>query len=101
MGYYINHNSAGADLGANKAKALIFDGDAIEVAMPKNFDDIPEDKALICCINNGKFEAAGYAFSEQEFHVFALREDSRPKTWLLMDKELAEKLSGYKNDNLD
>jgi uncharacterized protein YxjI len=36
---------------------------------------------LVCVVDNGVFEAAGYAFDEREMHVF-LRPDGRNKTWL-------------------
>ena len=50
-----------------------------------------DDLAVICVVDNGPFEAAGYCFSRQEFEVFTRPGDNRPKTFLVMDKETAEK----------
>ena len=115
MGYYIqvpeNHNKA------EQLKAL--HGAEILPCMPA-WDEVPEDKAVICVIDNGSFEAAGLCYSKQEFdgcaepddigpagpdpvhpHIFHLRSSAqeagfqRPRTWVLMDKELAWRLAGY------
>ena len=46
---------------------------------------------LVCVVDNGFFAAAGYAYSNAEFKEF-LRDDGRPKTWLIVPnaKELAK-----------
>ncbi len=62
------------------------------------FKDIDENKALICVVDNGFFEAAAYCFSEQEFEAFNDPSDPRPRKWLIMDKNVAEKLSGYRKE---
>lgn len=48
-------------------------------------------EGLVCVVDNGAFEAAGYAYSVNEMEVFKAS-DGRPKQWLLFDKakELAE-----------
>ncbi len=51
-------------------------------------------EGLVCVIDNGPWEAAGFAFSEAEFKEFA-RGDGRPKIWVQMDRAKAEELSGY------
>jgi len=88
MGYYI-------ETGTNKGKAEIIcekhGGEIIEC--PLYFSEIPDDKALICVVDNGIFEAAGYCYSESEFHAFTELSDHRPKTWLIMEKEKAIELS--------
>lgn len=45
---------------------------------------------LVCVMDNGAFEAAGYAFNEREFQAFA-RPDGRHKTWLIVP--FAEQIS--------
>jgi hypothetical protein len=65
------------------------------VTPPPAWADVPEDKALICVVSNGMFEAAGLAYSEAEYDEFR-REDGRPRTWVLMDKQVAYQASGYK-----
>lgn len=77
MGRYVNKLSNGRALAPfGKAQDLIQDGATHINPAPQNF--IPN---LICVVDNGIFEAAGYCFSENEFRAFA-REDGRFKTWL-------------------
>jgi hypothetical protein len=90
MGYYVEHS-----LGYNRGKV----GDLISVRGAQYFigtwKDVPEDKAVIVVMDNGMFEVAGFAYDEKEFNTFRRPEDRRPKTFLLMDRKLAEELSGY------
>ena len=92
MGYYIEvpENKGKAQQIAELHGALILDKQppfaAVAVEAP--------EKAIICVVDNGMFEAAGFAYDEMEFNVFA-RPDGRPKTWLIMDRNLACKLTGY------
>ena len=51
--------------------------------------------AVICVADNGAFECAAYIHSEEDFINFDQPHDLRPKIWLLMEKTLAEQLSGY------
>lgn len=44
------------------------------------------DELLVCVVENGPFDAAGIAYSENERLVFA-HPDGRPRTWLLIDRE--------------
>ena len=90
MGFYIQGPAT------SKAPFMVSEYDAKIIPMPRKFDDIDANKALICVVNNGSFEAAGYCFSANEFDAFSRPSDVRPKKWLIMDKEKAEKLSGYK-----
>lgn len=88
MGYYIDMTSKGVQLPAtNKADYLILDG-AVEIPEPKEFVD-----NLVCVMENGPFDAAGYAFNKAEFKAFTYPGDYRPKRWLIY--EHAAKLSGY------
>lgn len=80
----------------DKANYLVEEDDAEIINQPMQFIDIASDRALICVVNNGPFEAAAYCFDAEEFKDFTLEEDKRPKTWLTMDKTKAEELSGYK-----
>ncbi len=91
MGYYINKGLDARD----KALALVELYEAKEIQQPEKFDDIANDKAIIVVIDNGGFEAAGYCYSEREFADFTNPRDPRQKTFLVMDKKLAEELTGY------
>jgi hypothetical protein len=85
MGYYINVTSTGKELGRNKVQDLINDG-AIIVS---GNEFVPN---LICVVNNGLFEAAGYAYSEREYEAFK-EPDGRKRTWLVHPQ--AATLAGY------
>jgi len=87
MGYYINENSKGEPIGPqSKTKALIADGARIVSG-----DKFEEN--LICVVQNGFFDAAGYAYSEAEWKVMS-ESDGRRKIWLV--HPMAKELSGYK-----
>jgi hypothetical protein len=89
MGYYIQ--------GPNKDKVgfLLKNHDAmlLESAVQAR-EAFKEGFGVVCVVDNGIFKAAAFAFSEEELEVFAKLYD-RPKTWLAMDRKLAEELSGY------
>lgn len=85
MGKYINQNSKGETLGLEKAKELIADG-ATPITEPKEWQE-----GLVCVVNNGFFEAAGYCYSPDELEAFKYP-DGRSRTWLHYPKakELAK-----------
>ncbi len=84
MGKYINKTSTGEQLGWDKTETLIKDG-AKEIPEPTQWRP-----NLVCVVDNGVFEAAGYAFDEREMKHF-LTPDARHKTWL--EYTHAEKLA--------
>ncbi len=92
MGYYIQCNEP-----TNKAQQLmeIPGTEIIQSGVPA-WSEIPNHKALVCVVQNGLFDAAGLIHSEGELEAFSLPHDVRFKTWLLMDKENAHELAGYK-----
>ncbi len=94
MGYYIQTP------GQNKDKAGYIvanhDGTMIDIPQEGDYDKFrTEDKALVCVIDNGPFEAAGFAFSAQETEEFVLSGPERPRTWLTIDWDVACSLTGY------
>lgn len=94
MGYYIQGPSLGkVDFLINTHEAKIITNDkAIQI-----LNDNDSTEAVIICVDNGMFEAAGYCFNMREFESFTKSRDSRPKTVLSMDKTKAKELSGYKD----
>ena len=54
------------------------------------------DKAVIVVVDNGFFEAAGFACNQNEFDAFTDIYDRRNKWFLKMDRKLAKELTGYK-----
>ena len=92
MGYYI-------EVPRNKQKALqimALHGAKFTIIPPKSLSELAENEGLVCVVENGPFDAAGYCYDDDELEAFNDPRDHRPKTWLTMDKKLAEKLSGYK-----
>jgi hypothetical protein len=88
MGYYIQGPQKG------KAEFIIQQYDAMLLeseAQAREF--FAKGYGVVCVVDNGPFEAAAYAFSEDELKVF-MAPDGRTKKWLAMDKEDAEILSG-------
>ena len=88
MGYYIQ----GPTLG--KANHLIHNENAIELPSPQAarqaFD---AGQGVVCVVENGIFDAAGFAFSKEELDVFTAP-DTRLKRWLSMDLQRCLELTG-------
>lgn len=85
MGYYIPN-----DIPISKR----FNVEKID--QPSSLNDVGEDEAIICEIDNGLFKANGFAYSQRELEVF-LESDGRPRKWFKMPLNEAKKLSGYNN----
>jgi len=98
MGYYIEvPNKKG------KAQQIVeLHGGRIVAGVP-SFKDISPDEAIICVLDNGAWEAAGFAYDEKELEEFAAPDffgHQRPREWLIMSREKACELTGYnKNRN--
>lgn len=88
MGYYISKDSKGNPLPATgKVEALLKDGaKVVEPVFQEN---------LVCVVENGHFDAAGYAFDKREFKAFSHDGDPRKRTWLVY--EHAAELSDYRS----
>jgi hypothetical protein len=91
MGYYIETKG---NFGKAATIAAEWDGIVLKYS-PRAYSDIPEGKALIVVVDNGMFEAAAFCYDEEEFKYFTDSSDPRPKLYVLLDRELAEQLSGY------
>src|SRR5579872_7004226 len=59
---------------------------------PGGLDEVPPDRALICVVDMGDYEAPGYIMAETELATWADPADTRPRTWLLMDRGVADRL---------
>jgi len=91
MGYYIEVPNV-----KGKAQQIIdiYGAELLERA-PLSLSDIPPKKAVICVVDNGPFEAAGFAFDDGELEVFKTSGPERPRDWLLMDRAKVCELTGY------
>ena len=90
MGYYIQGPRSG------KASMIVANHGGVLVDEPPEYHEIPKGQALICVVDNGMFDAAAFAYSKKELAAFQLPHDKRHKLWVLMDRELAVNLTGYK-----
>lgn len=77
MGKYINQINGINMPSRGKADILLANG-ATEILKPKEYR-----KDLVCVVDNGTFEAAGYVFDEEEFMAFSSF-DGRPKRWFVL-----------------
>jgi len=93
MGYYIQ-----TDSNKNKAKYLVEQYNAQEMTgAPRSLGDLPSDLGLICVVDNGLFEAAGFVYSDDDLDAFTQPTDPRFKRWLTMPLDKAKELSGYQD----
>lgn len=93
MGYYIE-----VPRPKGKAQQLAdLHGATILPQRPEAFEDVPDNLAIICVVDNGPFEAAAFCYCREEFVDFADTDhgDRRPRQWVLMDKALARQLAGF------
>ena len=88
MGRYINELADGTRLPAKGKAEFLFKNvnGSILMGEPKEFEE-----NLVCVVSNGAFDAAGYAYSEDEMNEFK-RPDGRHKWWMIVPgaKELAK-----------
>ncbi len=91
MGYYIE---VPEDKGKAQQIVELYGGRI--VPSPPSFEDITPDEAIICVVDNGHYEAAGFAFNQRELHAFSFYE-RRPRTWVIMNRQKACELTGYEN----
>ncbi len=91
MGYYIEtpSNHGKAHFIVNVHGGEIVDQDSAEIAMSE------PGRAVIVVVGNTFFEAAGFAYSRDEFAEFTDPTDARTKTFVVMDRAKAEKLTGF------
>lgn len=89
MGLYINPEII------TKEEWLLSNGDPVGLpSWPP-----PEDKCLVCLVDNGVFTAAGVAYSQREFDAFNQPDDSRPKRWYLVATDRVREVVGDKAFN--
>jgi len=94
MGYYIEVPEK-----KGKAQQIVELYGARIVDSVPSFNDLKSGEAIICVVDNGPWEAAGFCYNEQEFDEFVAPDffgPNRPRTWVIMSRYLACKLTGYK-----
>lgn len=79
MGLYLDRDEAGQPLQSKgKADQLIKSG-AREI--PRH--ELKFQPFLVCVVDNGPFDAAGFAYTAQEYMVFKEDRSPRPRRWLV------------------
>lgn len=77
-----------------KAQQIVDIYDAHIIPEPCGFWQKDPQSAFICVVDNGRFEAAAFCYDERELADFKIA-DGRPRTWLIMDRKKACKLTGF------
>ncbi len=90
MGCYIETPS-----NHKKAIHIISEHGARSVTQEEAAEAMERGEGVICVVDNGIFEAAGFCFNAREFEAFTEPHDTRPRTFLVMDRAKAEELSGF------
>ena len=92
MGYYIEGDQL------NKINFIKVNGgrEVTQEGATKVVNDTESNQAVVVVIDNGMFQAAGYAFSPREFEAFTGSSDTRPKTFMVANKEWVNSQTGYK-----
>jgi hypothetical protein len=89
MGYYINYLPDGTPLPMKGKAAAIYNGVPGAIAINKPTEWVEN---LVCVVENGPFDAAGYAHSPEEMEVFK-DTNGRSSMWYIVPG--ARDLSGY------
>lgn len=91
MGFYIQGPSK------DKANFIVKNYSGI-IATKKQAEQMLSEisKAVIAVVDNGPFEAAAFAFNKNEFDAFHGLTDYRPKQYVIIDRNKACELTGYK-----
>jgi len=83
-----------------KANALISLGADLLFTIPESMAEVPPDKALICVVQNGPFDAAALVPDDATLAVYAARSDDRTKSWLVLDRKTAYEAAGIKEEGM-
>lgn len=91
MGYYIETGTL-----FDKAKIIASDhGGVIATFDEAKLAMKDPSKGVIVVVRNPQFEAAAFAYDEDEFNAFHYGSDPRPRTYVILDRRKAEHLSGF------
>jgi len=91
MGFYINQINGVDAPRKGKAEFIAANTNTLFIEPPTEWRE-----GLVCVIDNGVFDAAGYAYDEDEMRVFLSPDHNRPRPrqWLLVPE--AKAIVGYK-----
>lgn len=93
MGYYIDKVRETYLDPRDKARQILTLIEGAKVIKERPIAFQPD---LVCVVENGLFDAAGYCYNEEEMRAFN-EPDGRRRTWLTVPD--ADKWSGYRRTN--
>lgn len=89
MGKYLNSLPTGHLPIKGKAEALLaLENVTLLNEAPSSVDDIPENRKIVCIVDNGMFEAAALMYNQPELEHF--KGQSNPKKWIQVPDYVAE-----------
>lgn len=91
MGYYIDTEQS-----HGKASFIAQTLNGVIVDQATAFDAVNAGEGVIVVVNNGLFEAAGFAYDVKEFEAFTEPNDTRSKEFVILDREVAKQASRYR-----
>lgn len=86
MGRYINRPD-----GAPRGKVEYLNKLGAREVTQETAREAVELHGVIVLVDNGLFEAAGYAYSPAEFAAFISPDDPRPKRFFILPRDVAER----------
>lgn len=91
MGRYLNVDLKGEPIRIHSKLTALVNSGAERIETPDVFDQYTDEgKGIICVVDNGPFQAAGFAYSQGELDSFKYP-CSRPKAFIKADLKLIEK----------
>jgi len=94
MGYYIQTSGTH---GKAQEIAKKFNGQVVD-ELDAGMAMMDRDKAVIVVVDNGPFEAAAFAYNDEEFKEFTRLDDPRPRQYVIIDRQVAKEQTGYRGD---
>jgi len=93
MGYYVNRLPNGEVLPSiGKADKMVSKiPTCTEVDIIKKFEDIPQGKGLVCCVENSFFDAVLVCVNQREIDETLNDDSGRKMRYFLLDKDYLEK----------
>ena len=91
MGKYLNEDLKGQPINIRSKLTALVNSGAERIEAPDAFDQYKDEgKGIICVVDNGPFQAAGFAYSQDELDSFKYP-CGRPKAFIKADLKLIEK----------
>ena len=93
MGYYAERSDRAPFY---KARGLAEENYGTVVDRATAYEALMDGKGVFVVVMNASFEAAAFAHSKREWEAFHRPDERRPREYVVMDRDRAEEISGYK-----